>query len=253
MYEFNIELIIESTIKINSNEIQENFQYKKLPMEIDLIKLEIPIIKIDNKNNNILEEKNSSNKFYFIINDVIKNLENKGYQIFPSTQIYIYLNLLNDFILIDSKYNFIYSSILSPINFIKLKLKNVLNKELFKDKFPDLTKNILPIKPDKNFTSRKRKIKEIINILYKRRFLNKGFINNEGKVIKYNLKEAADILGESPKTLNDYLKTIYYGRKTNFDFNKNKDRKISFLRKHNRINTKPNEKGKNSEKAILTS
>ena len=138
MHEFEIELIIENTIKINSNETQNNIKHKKLPIETEMIKLEIPIIKIDNLNNNILEEKNSFNEFYFVINDVIKNLEDKGYPIFPSTQIYIYL--LDKYILIDNKNNFIYSSKLLPINFIKLKLKNVLNNELFTDTFPDLKK-----------------------------------------------------------------------------------------------------------------
>ena len=203
-----------------------------------MIKLEIPIIKIDNLNNNILEEKNSFNEFYFVINDVIKNLEDKGYPIFKSTQIYIYL--LDKYILIDNKNNFIYSSKLLPINFIKLKLKNVLNNELFTDTFPDLKKNREKENTSKNFTSRTRKIKEIFELLYKQRYLNKGFFNDKGEFIKYNLKQAADILGESLKTLNDYLKEINKGKKTNFDFNKNKNKKISFLRKHNRINSKPN-------------
>ena len=43
MYEFNIELIIENSIKINSKEIQENIQYKSLSIEIEMIKLEIPL------------------------------------------------------------------------------------------------------------------------------------------------------------------------------------------------------------------
>ena len=249
MYEFNIELIIENSIKINSKEIQENIQYKSLSIEIEMIKLEIPIIKIDNVNINILEENNSFNEFYFIINDVIENLADKGYPIFPSTKMYIYSNLLDDFILIDDKSNFIYSSSLSPLNFIKLKLKNVSNasnNKLSLDNFSDQTKNILPVNqekknPSKTFTSRKRKIKEIIKLLYNQRCCHsKGFINNEGKFVKYKLEEAAKNLGESPRTLNYYLKAIHKGRKTYFDFNKNKNSKISFLIKYNKINSSSN-------------
>ena len=231
---------MDNSIKINSNELQEKIE-QKLPIEKELIKLEIPIIKTGGLNNNILEEKNFSDEFNLTINDFLKKLENKGYPIFPFTQIYIYINILDDYVLIDNKYSLIYSSVLSPKNSIKLKLKNILNHELITDSFSKLKQALFPEDErrknnSKNVTSRKRKIKEIIKLVYQCRYLNKGFCNEEGKFIRYNLEEASAILDERPKTLNDYLKQIKYGRETNFDFNKNKDKKISFLRKHNRTN-----------------
>lgn len=242
IYEFNIELILDNSIKINSNELQEKIE-QKLPIEKELIKLEIPIIKTGRLNDNILEEKNFSDEFNLTINDVLKKLESKGYPIFPFTKIYIYISFLGDYVLIDDKYSLIYSSLLSPNNFIKLKLKNVLNHELIADSFSKLKQALFPEderrkNKSKNVTSRKRKIKEIIKLVYKYRYLNKGFCDEEGKFFRYNLEEASAILNVSPKTLNEYLKQIKYGRETNFDFNKNKDKKISFLRKHNRTNHK---------------
>ena len=74
--------------------------------------------------------------------------------------------------------------------------------------------------------------------MHKFRFLNKGFINSDGKFIKFNSEEASKIMNEPVKTLNNYIKQIKLGKETNFDFNKNKNMEISFLRKHNRHNNK---------------
>ena len=45
-------------------------------------------------------------------------------------------------------------------------------------------------------------------------------------------------MNEPVKTLNNYIKQIKLGKESNFDFNKNKNMEISFLRKHNRHNNK---------------
>ena len=50
--------------------------------------------------------------------------------------------------------------------------------------------------------------------------------------MKYSLEKAASIVGIPVKTLQDYLRLIRFAREAHFDFNKNKDKTISFLRKY---------------------
>lgn len=54
--------------------------------------------------------------------------------------------------------------------------------------------------------------------------------DHTGKVIRYSLEEAANLVGVSKKSLDDYLSQLRKGRKYGFDFNKNKDEKVGTLR-----------------------
>ena len=236
--EFNVELILDNKIKFNSSNAEQKIQ--QLPIEKEMIKLKIPIKKFGWTNLNISNEKKFFDDFCFKIDDVLKKLEYKGYPILPSTKVYIY-NIFDNYSLIDDNNCLVNLSTLPQNNLIKLKLENLLNKELISDPFSNLKQNFLPentttIKKEKK--SRKRKISEIIRLVHKFRFLNKGFINSDGKFIKYNSEEASKIMNEPVKTLNNYIKQIKLGKETNFDFNKNKNMEISFLRKHNRHNNK---------------
>ena len=50
------------------------------------------------------------------------------------------------------------------------------------------------------------------------------------KIVQYNLKEAAGIIGISKKSLDDYLLQLRYGRKFGFDFDSHKESKVGVLR-----------------------
>ena len=56
--------------------------------------------------------------------------------------------------------------------------------------------------------------------------------NEKGQQIfvEYSLEEAAQKVGISKKSLDDYLLQIRYGRKFGFDFEKNQDLKVGALR-----------------------
>ena len=47
-----------------------------------------------------------------------------------------------------------------------------------------------------------------------------------------SLEEAADRVGVSKKSLDDYLSQLRQGRALGFDFNEHKDQKVGFLRQY---------------------
>ena len=51
--------------------------------------------------------------------------------------------------------------------------------------------------------------------------------DHTGKIIRYSLEEAANLVGVSKKSLDDYLSQLRKGRKYGFDFNKSKDEKVN--------------------------
>lgn len=67
------------------------------------------------------------------------------------------------------------------------------------------------------------------------RWLYNG-IQKDGTLVSYSLEEAAQKVGISKKSLDDYLLQLRYGKKFDFDFNKYKDEKIgvlwAFVKKH---------------------
>ena len=81
---------------------------------------------------------------------------------------------------------------------------------------------------------RTRKIGEVVKIVYSQRKFFNGYYNDNGEKTKYNLEEASKKVGIKRKTLDDYLKQLRKARLLGFDFNKNKDESISFLRDFNK-------------------
>ena len=79
---------------------------------------------------------------------------------------------------------------------------------------------------------RERKIGYIIEKVYAWRKLYNGYRDDNNKFIKYSLKEAAKKINVSKKSLDDYLLQIRLGRKSGFNFDDNKNKKIGTLREH---------------------
>eukprot|EP00826_Nyctotherus_ovalis_P050055 TRINITY_DN6096_c0_g2_i1.p1 TRINITY_DN6096_c0_g2~~TRINITY_DN6096_c0_g2_i1.p1 ORF type:complete len:104 (+),score=31.78 TRINITY_DN6096_c0_g2_i1:566-877(+) len=62
------------------------------------------------------------------------------------------------------------------------------------------------------------------------RKLYAGLIDNNGQIMKYSLEEAAQKVGISKKSLDDYMLQLRLGRRYDFDFQANKDHKVGVLR-----------------------
>ena len=59
-------------------------------------------------------------------------------------------------------------------------------------------------------------------------------MDEKGELKRVSLEEAAEMVGVSKKSLDDYLSQIRLGRFNGFDFNKNKDEKVGKLRFFNK-------------------
>ena len=77
---------------------------------------------------------------------------------------------------------------------------------------------------------RERKIGYIIEKVYAWRKLYNGFKDEKNKYVKYSLDKAAEQVGVSKKSLDDYLLQLRLGRNYRFDFDENKYKKIGVLR-----------------------
>ena len=77
---------------------------------------------------------------------------------------------------------------------------------------------------------RERKIGYIIEKVYAWRKLYNGFKDENDNYNRYSLDKAAELVGVSKKSLDDYLLQIRLGRKYGFNFNENKYKKIGVLR-----------------------
>lgn len=272
---FTIELLIYNIIihkeETNFLKIEENKEF----IDKERIDLDIPINYKKNKYN-------QSNEYTIQISDLKKELIKKGYPI-TTSKLYIFLTNINidNYIYINDDQELLNSSMISDDNIIKLKLQNYVDSRLINDTFMLLKNHFSELEEQKNekinekkinqdrhinipkkgiekeidFNKRKRKIGDIVKNVYTQRMLFNGFYNDEGKKIKFELKEASDIVGVPKKTLDDYLKQIRFAREKGFDFNKNKDKPISFLRDfnknrmhENKDNFKSNEDIENSNK-----
>ena len=100
---------------------------------------------------------------------------------------------------------------------------------------------------------RERRIGYIIEKVHAWRKLYNGFYNENGEHTRYSLDTAAELLGISKKSLDDYLLQIRLGRKFGFDFNKNRNERVGnlreFVKKHrnkdnNQIKNKDNKNKK---------
>ena len=231
--EFELELFFYNNIYGNDEKNPNKTEQTKEYTEKETLTIDLPITKKINEEFNSVEDE-GDNDFYFTIGDLVDNLKKKGYPLISTSELYIFIDSINEYTHVTNKNNFITLSMLEN-NKIKLKIKNNLANSLLENSFllmKKFFKNILEEKKLKSITSRKRKLKNIIKLVYKSRKLFNGFINEEGIFVKYGLEKAASIVGIPLKTLQDYLRLIRFAREAHFDFNKNKDKTISFLRKY---------------------
>ena len=231
--EFELELFFYNNIYGNDEKNPNKAEQTKEYTEKETLTIDLPITKKINEEFNSVEDE-GDNDFYFTIGDLVDNLKKKGYPLISTSELYIFIDSINEYTHVTNKNNFITLSMLEN-NKIKLKIKNNLANSLLENSFllmKKFFKNILKEKKLKSITSRKRKLKNVIKLVYKSRKLFNGFINEEGIFVKYSLEKAASIVGIPVKTLQDYLRLIRFAREAHFDFNKNKDKTISFLRKY---------------------
>jgi hypothetical protein len=64
--------------------------------------------------------------------------------------------------------------------------------------------------------------------------LYNGYYDEKQELKRMSLEDAANKVGVSKKSLDDYLSQIRLGRYNGFDFNKNKDQKVGKLRLFNK-------------------
>ena len=231
--EFELELFFYNNIYGNDERNPNKTEQTKEYTEKETLTIDLPITKKINEEFNSVEDE-GDNDFYFTIGDLVDNLKKKGYPLISTSELYIFIDSINEYTHVTNKNNFITLSMLEN-NKIKLKIKNNLANSLLENSFllmKKFFKNILKEKKLKSISSRKRKLKNIIKLVYKSRKLFNGFVNEEGIFVKYSLEKAASIVGIPVKTLQDYLRLIRFAREAHFDFNKNKDKTISFLRKY---------------------
>ena len=231
--EFELELFFYNNIYGNDEKNPNKTEQTKEYTEKETLTIDLPITKKINEEFNSVEDE-GDNDFYFTIGDLVDNLKKKGYPLISTSELYIFIDSINEYTHVTNNNNFITLSMLEN-NKIKLKIKNNLANSLLENSFllmKKFFKNILKEKKLKSITSRKRKLKNVIKLVYKSRKLFNGFINEEGIFVKYSLEKAASIVGIPVKTLQDYLRLIRFAREAHFDFNKNKDKTISFLRKY---------------------
>ena len=231
--EFELELFFYNNIYGNDEKNPNKAEQTKEYTEKETLTIDLPITKKINEEFNSVEDE-GDNDFYFTIGDLVDNLKKKGYPLISTSELYIFIDSINEYTHVTNNNNFITLSMLEN-NKIKLKIKNNLANSLLENSFllmKKFFKNILKEKKLKSISSRKRKLKNIIKLVYKSRKLFNGFINEEGIFVKYSLEKAASIVGIPVKTLQDYLRLIRFAREAHFDFNKNKDKTISFLRKY---------------------
>ena len=243
---FTVELLIYSYIyEIKNNErIFKKTEEQNEFIDKEKIMLDIPIIPINSQTNGI-------NEFFICVDDLKQLLKIKGYPITTST-IYIYdENFIEGYSLINDGEK-IYSVMIKN-DTIKLMLKNYIDNILIDDTFSILKKcfcDSLQEKAElslenssksnqgknKELNKRTRKIGEVVKIVYAQRKFFNGYYNDEGEYIKFNLDTASKKVNMKRKTLDDYLKQLRKGREKGFDFNKYKNKPISYLRSFNEKN-----------------
>ena len=85
--------------------------------------------------------------------------------------------------------------------------------------------------------TKERRIGYIIDKVVKWRQYYSG-VKEDGVLKRYSLEEAANKVGISKKSLDDYLLQIRFGRKYGFNFNEHKNDKVGVLRDYVRKNKK---------------
>ena len=176
--EFELELFFYNNIYGNDERNPNKTEQTKEFTEKETLTIDLPITKKINEEFNSVEDE-GDNDFYFTIGDLVDNLKKKGYPLISTSELYIFIDSINEYTHVTNKNNFITLSMLEN-NKIKLKIKNNLANSLLENSFllmKKFFKNILKEKKLKSISSRKRKLKNIIKLVYKSRKLFNGFIN----------------------------------------------------------------------------
>ena len=77
---------------------------------------------------------------------------------------------------------------------------------------------------------KERRISFVISKVLEWRTLYDGIMDSNGESVRYSLEEAAEKVGISKKSLDDYMLQLKLGKKYGFDFQKNKDKNVGVLR-----------------------
>ena len=257
--------ICHNYIEATKDNINDIFEEKEL-----IPSVKIRIIKNENDKNN--------NSFKIRLYDLCNSLKILGYPM-GGSMINIYLNDASDYVFYGPEpidHNIcINSSELGKGNLIKIKIINYLDKKMLNvnnktDEIKELDENDEESELNESnkgngsentvqnfFESearrRERRIGYIIEKVHAWRKLYNGFYNENGEHTRYSLDTAAELLGISKKSLDDYLLQIRLGRKFGFDFNKYRNERVGnlreFVKKHrnkdnNQIKNKDNKNKK---------
>lgn len=88
----------------------------------------------------------------------------------------------------------------------------------------------LPRLYTKRHRAKRRRIRDIVEIVYMWRALTRGVESRVGGEVKFSNKDAAELLGVSYKTMSDYRYSLRNGRDLDFDFNISQEDRMIVLR-----------------------
>ena len=189
-----------------------------------------------------------NNNEFILTSELLKKLE-ESIQV-NDFQIFLFNSKYKSYILIGvypSKITqdkiYIKESIINPKNkdmiTIKLKFRQIINKDnalkmeysiLDEEKNEEKSENSFKELGLKTRRAKERKIGSVIKKVYIWRKLYTGFQDEQGRSIKLTLDEAANKVGISKKSLDDYLIQLRIGKFFNFNFTEHKNDKVGILR-----------------------
>jgi hypothetical protein len=97
--------------------------------------------------------------------------------------------------------------------------------------------------------TKERSIKYIIEKVSQWRKLYNGYMDENHQLVRMSLEDAAEKVGVSKKSLDDYLSQLRQGRAQGYDFNKNKDQNVGHLRQFVKLHSTKNNKASESQAA----
>lgn len=203
-------------IQINIAYSLEVYSYSKIPVTI-----------IKNNDSNI-ESFDLQEALNYLIDKQKLNLNNKALSIYDE-DLLLYICL--------GKFPLMNHVIIPYSDMIKLKIRSLQSKyhllkmEFYDEKqyYVDEEKENIHINENSK-RSKERKIGYVIEKVFLWRKLYNGFYDEEGNLVKFTLEEAADKVGISKKSLDDYLIQLRLGKIYDFNFNEHKNEKVGALR-----------------------
>ena len=122
---------------------------------------------------------------------------------------------------------------------LKFKFRQIINKDnKLRTEFPIIENENEEAKMLKEFPelgeksrrSKERKIGSVVKKVYMWRKMYTGFQDDKGNFYKFTLEGAAEKIGISKKSLDDYLIQLRAGRSLGFNFNEHQNDRIGVLR-----------------------